>query len=69
MSRTNAESVIAKLAPVLLFALTAMLVPPAQAQTYTVIHNFTGGLGGNYPYDGLAPRMAAAALIKAPPSS
>jgi len=53
MLRMNAQSVIAKFRPVLLFALMAVLIPSAQAQTYTVIHNFTGGIGGNYPYDGL----------------
>ncbi len=26
---------------------------PAQAQTYTVLHNFTGGADGGYPYAGL----------------
>jgi uncharacterized repeat protein (TIGR03803 family) len=31
----------------------AVLVPFAQAQTYTVIHNFTGGLDGANPYAGL----------------
>ncbi len=24
-----------------------------QAQTYSIIHNFGGGLSGAYPYDGL----------------
>ena len=43
MLRTNTKSVIAKLAPMLLFALTVMLVQLAQAQTYSVIHNFAGG--------------------------
>ena len=53
MLRTNAESIIAKLGLVLILALTVMLTPSAQAQTHSVIHNFTGRGSGNYPYDGL----------------
>ena len=34
-------------------ALTVVLTQPAQAQTYSVIHNFTGGLDGKNPYAGL----------------
>ncbi len=30
-----------------------LIVPPAQAQTFSVIHNFTGGLDGRNPYAGL----------------
>jgi len=53
MLRRVAESLIAKLELVLILALAVMLTPSAQAQTYSVIHNFVGGVGGNYPYDGL----------------
>ena len=37
----------------ILFALTAFLFPSAQAQTYQVIHSFTGGLDGANPEAGL----------------
>ncbi len=35
------------------FALTLVLTPPAQAQTFTVLHSFTGGQDGGQPYAGL----------------
>ena len=40
----------------LTLALTVVLLAgiPAIAQTYSVIHNFTGGPDGAYPYDALA---------------
>jgi len=37
----------------LLLCTLAALALSAQAQTYSIIHNFTGGPGGNYPWDGL----------------
>lgn len=37
----------------LMFALTAVLIQPAQAQTFTVLHNFTGGQDGASPAAGL----------------
>jgi uncharacterized repeat protein (TIGR03803 family) len=37
----------------LFLALTAILIDPVQAQTYTVIHNFTGGSDGANPASGL----------------
>ncbi len=39
----------------LTFALTlaAVLAPPAQAQTYTVLYTFTGGTDGGWPYSGV----------------
>ncbi len=40
------------LAP-LVFALAILTINPASAQTYTVIHNFTGGPGGATPYAGV----------------
>lgn len=33
--------------------LAAMLAPPAQAQTYTVLYTFTGGTDGGWPYSGV----------------
>lgn len=33
--------------------LTALLAPPAQAQTYTVLYTFTGGTDGGWPYSGV----------------
>ena len=35
-------------------ALAVALTPRAQAQTFSVIHNFTGGSDGGYPLDGFA---------------
>ena len=40
-------------AMVIVFALTVALMPSAQAQTYTVLHNFTGGLDGGTSSAGL----------------
>jgi uncharacterized repeat protein (TIGR03803 family) len=40
----------------IIFVLTFILLPPAQAQTYQVIHNFTGGQDGAYPEAGLTER-------------
>jgi uncharacterized repeat protein (TIGR03803 family) len=33
--------------------LAALLAPPAQAQTYTVLYTFTGGTDGGWPYSGV----------------
>ncbi len=41
------------IAVALLFAFSVVLMPSAQAQTFTVLHNFTGGADGAYPYAGL----------------
>jgi uncharacterized repeat protein (TIGR03803 family) len=35
------------------FALAVVLIPPMQAQTYTVLHNFTGGQDGGTSFAGL----------------
>ena len=35
------------------FVCIVFIVPPAQAQTYSVIHNFTGGSDGGFPQAGL----------------
>src|SRR5271165_1063128 len=37
----------------LLLGLTVLLTPSAQAQTYTVLYDFTGGVDGGNPYAGL----------------
>ncbi len=39
---------------VIVLALTVVLTPAAQAQTFQVIYNFTGGIGGVYPFASLA---------------
>jgi uncharacterized repeat protein (TIGR03803 family) len=36
-----------------LLALMVVIAPSAQAQTFTVLYNFTGGSDGGYPYGGL----------------
>ena len=36
-----------------ILAAILMIVPAANAQTFTVLHNFTGGQDGKYPYTGL----------------
>jgi hypothetical protein len=38
---------------VLVFATMSIAVPSAQAQTFTVLHTFTGGLDGANPHNGL----------------
>ena len=43
----------AGLALAAVFGLTAVITQAAQAQTYTVIHNFTGGQDGATPMAGL----------------
>ena len=48
---TNAH--LRMLLPALFLALTLLTTNPAAAQTYTVIHNFTGGAGGQSPYAGM----------------
>jgi uncharacterized repeat protein (TIGR03803 family) len=37
-----------------LIGLTVVMIPPALAQTFTVLHNFSGGADGGYLYAGLA---------------
>ena len=51
MLRTNPQT--AKVESILLFALAVMLAHSAQAQTYTVLHNFTGGDDGGGPLAGV----------------
>jgi hypothetical protein len=37
----------------ILFALTVLLSPATQAQTFNVLYNFTGGQDGAHPYAGV----------------
>src|ERR1019366_9655605 len=54
--RENSPAATAAVAMAIIFVLTFFLLPPAQAQTYQVIHNFTGGQDGAYPEAGLTER-------------
>src|SRR5271157_3274072 len=49
----SSRAAAAALAMMIVLALTAIMSQSAQAQTYTVIHNFTGGQDGSHPYAGL----------------
>ena len=42
-----------------LLTLVASLIPVLHAQTFTVIHSFTGGIGGGSPYSGVTIRGTA----------
>jgi uncharacterized repeat protein (TIGR03803 family) len=53
MLRTNLQRVNAQLASIVLFALAVVPTHSAQAQTFSVIHNFTGGQDGGVPFGGL----------------
>ena len=53
LSRTIEVAATATLVVAILFALTVFLTQPAQAQTYKVIYNFTGGEDGATPWAGL----------------
>lgn len=57
MLRTNPQTTTAKVASIL-FALAVLLTVTAQAQTLTVLHNFTGGGDGAHPVAGLTPDAA-----------
>ena len=48
--RINLQAATAVLASTIMCVLTATMIAAAQAQTFTVIHNFTGGLDGGEPY-------------------
>lgn len=52
MRRTNLQTTTAKVASILLFGLAVMPTHPAQAQTFNVIHTFSGGDGAS-PVAGL----------------
>lgn len=58
MLRTNLQTVTARVGSILLFALVVMLGHSAQAQTFTVLHNFTGGGDGAHPVAGLTSDSA-----------
>jgi len=47
-----------KALPILLFLALMIAVPPAQSQSYSVVHPFTGGGDGGYPYFGLTKDRA-----------
>jgi len=53
MLGTNPQTATAKVASILLFAMAVMLTPSAQAQTFTVLHNFTNGGDGGTPTAGV----------------
>ncbi len=55
LSRTVLRAATVTLAMAMVFALTVVLSQAALGQTYTVIHNFTGGADGAYGYVGLTP--------------
>ncbi len=42
----------------ILVSLTIAIVPVSTAQTFTVLHNFTGGADGGLPYAGLVMDQA-----------
>jgi len=51
--RTIAHAATVALAIAIVLALSMVLSPSAQGQTFNVIHTFTGGQDGGYPYAGL----------------
>jgi len=53
LSRTISRAAVAALAMATVFALTVVLTQSAQAQTYKVLHNFTGGVDGWSPSAGV----------------
>jgi len=58
ISRTISRAATAALAMATVFSLTVVLTQPAQAQTFKVIHNFTGGQDGGFPMAGLTMDQA-----------
>ena len=53
MLRANLQRATVKPASIVLFALVIILTHSAQAQTFSVLHNFTGGGDGAHPDAGL----------------
>ena len=51
--RTSLQAATAELGLVIVLALTVVLTQSAQAQNYTVLHSFTGGVDGANPWAGL----------------
>ena len=51
--RSSPAIAASSLLPTILFFISLFLTLTAQAQTYQVIHNFTGGADGRYPQVGL----------------
>src|SRR5208337_3323994 len=49
----SSRSTIAALGLAVVLAVTVVLIHSAQAQTLTVLHNFTGGQDGAYPFAGV----------------
>jgi len=58
LTRTISRAATAALAIATVFALTVVLTQSAQAQTLKVLHNFTGGGDGFYPWAGLTMDQA-----------
>ena len=50
---TSLRTVRVVLAFAAVFAAAVLAIPSAPAQTFTVLHSFTGGADGGYPYSGL----------------
>jgi hypothetical protein len=50
---TNLQARTAVLVSLAILAAILTIVPTAQAQTFTILHNFTGGGDGSYPGAGL----------------
>lgn len=53
MCPENLQHAFAKLASILLFALAMVTMPSAHAQTYHILHSFTGAGDGGYPQAGV----------------
>ncbi len=54
LSEVNLSAKVAALAASLIFMAVVGVGPRAQAQTFQVIHNFTGGAGGYFPSTGVS---------------
>ena len=52
LSRPFGRHVSVRTALLALFSLVGLMMPSAQAQTFTVLHQFAGGLDGQDPLDG-----------------
>ena len=54
LCRTISRVVTVAPAVAIVFTLTVVLISSAQDQTFKVLHNFTGGVDGAYPFTGLS---------------